>query len=42
MPQTDTGERVTDVLDLPSRDGRGHAARVDHRPGERPTAPEHA
>jgi hypothetical protein len=42
MPQTDTGERVTDVLDLAFRDGRANAARVDHRPSRQPTALEHA
>jgi quercetin dioxygenase-like cupin family protein len=34
MPQPDTGERVTDVLDFPSPDGRRvHAIRVDYVPG---------
>src|SRR4051812_29863920 len=33
MPQTATGERVTDVLDFPSRDGRVNAVRVDYEPG---------
>ena len=31
MPDTDTGERVTPVLDFMSRDGL--AVRVDYRPG---------
>ena len=39
MPQPDTGERVTDVLDFPSRDGRHvNAVRVDYAPGESTTA----
>jgi quercetin dioxygenase-like cupin family protein len=34
MPESDTGERVTPVLDYPSRDGRAvHAVRVDYEPG---------
>ena len=34
MPHTDTGERVTPVLDFPSRDGLAvHAVRVDYEPG---------
>ena len=34
MPHSDTGERVTDVLDFPSRDGLVvHAIRVDYEPG---------
>jgi quercetin dioxygenase-like cupin family protein len=33
MPETDTGERVIDVLDFPFRDGRVNAARVDYTPG---------
>jgi quercetin dioxygenase-like cupin family protein len=34
MPQSDTGERVTEVLDFPSRDGLSvHAVRVDYEPG---------
>jgi quercetin dioxygenase-like cupin family protein len=34
MPDSDTGERVTDVLDFPSRDGLAvHAIRVDYEPG---------
>jgi quercetin dioxygenase-like cupin family protein len=33
MPQTDTGERVTTVLDFPSPDGRVNAVRVDYEPG---------
>jgi quercetin dioxygenase-like cupin family protein len=34
MPHSDTGERVTDVLDFPSRDGLAvHAIRVDYEPG---------
>jgi quercetin dioxygenase-like cupin family protein len=34
MPDTDTGERVTPVLDFPSRDGRAvQAIRVDYEPG---------
>jgi quercetin dioxygenase-like cupin family protein len=33
MPDTDTGERVTPVLDFPSRDGLAvHAVRVDYQP----------
>jgi hypothetical protein len=37
MPDTDTGERVTPVLDFPSRDGLNvHAVRVDYsRAGSR-------
>ena len=34
MPDTDAGERVTPVLDFPSRDGLAvHAVRVDYEPG---------
>ena len=34
MPETDTGERVTDVLNQPSRDGLVvNAVRVDYEPG---------
>jgi quercetin dioxygenase-like cupin family protein len=33
MPQQDTGERVTTVLDFPSPDGRVNAVRVDYEPG---------
>ena len=34
MPDSDTGERVTAVLDLPSRDGLVvNAVRVDYEPG---------
>jgi quercetin dioxygenase-like cupin family protein len=34
MPNSDTGERVTPVLDFPSRDGLAvHAVRVDYGPG---------
>jgi quercetin dioxygenase-like cupin family protein len=34
MPDSDTGERVTSVLDFPSRDGLAvHAVRVDYEPG---------
>ena len=34
MPHSDTGERVTDVLDFPSRDGLVvQAIRVDYEPG---------
>jgi len=33
MPQHDTGERVTTVLDFPARDGRVTAIRVDYEPG---------
>jgi quercetin dioxygenase-like cupin family protein len=34
MPQSDTGERVTSVLDFPSRDGLAvQAVRVDYEPG---------
>ena len=34
MSDSDTGERVTPVLDLPSRDGLAvHAVRIDHGPG---------
>jgi quercetin dioxygenase-like cupin family protein len=34
MPDSDTGERVTTVLDLPSRDGLVvNAVRVDYEPG---------
>jgi quercetin dioxygenase-like cupin family protein len=34
MPEADTGERVTDVLDFPWRDGLAvQAARVDYAPG---------
>jgi quercetin dioxygenase-like cupin family protein len=33
MPDTDTGERVTSVLDFPARDGLAvHAVRVDYQP----------
>jgi quercetin dioxygenase-like cupin family protein len=33
MPDSDTGERVTDVLNLPSRDGLVvNAGRVDYEP----------
>ena len=34
MPQSDTGERVTPVLDFPSRDGRErvNALRIDYAP----------
>src|ERR671933_411864 len=33
MPQSDTGERVTEVLDFPSRDGLWvQAIRVDYEP----------
>jgi quercetin dioxygenase-like cupin family protein len=32
MDQPDTGERVTDVLDFPSRYGRVQAIRVDYEP----------
>jgi hypothetical protein len=33
VPGTDTGERVTPVLDFPSRDGLiVHAVRVDYQP----------
>jgi quercetin dioxygenase-like cupin family protein len=32
MPQTDSGERVSDVLDFPSPHGRVHAIRVDYEP----------
>ena len=34
MPQSGTGERVTEVLDFPSRDGLSvQAIRVDYEPG---------
>ena len=34
MPQSDTGERVTEVLEFPSRDGLWvRAIRVDYEPG---------
>ena len=34
MPEYDNGERVTPVLDFPSRDGLAvHAVRVDYAPG---------
>ena len=34
MPQSDSGERVTPVLDFPSRDGLAvQAIRVDYEPG---------
>jgi quercetin dioxygenase-like cupin family protein len=33
MPHPDTGERLTPVLDFPSRDGRVNAIRVDYEPG---------
>jgi quercetin dioxygenase-like cupin family protein len=34
MPDSDTGERVTEVLNLPSRDGLVvNAVRVDYEPG---------
>ena len=34
MPRSDTGERVTEVLDFPSRDGKPvQAIRVDYEPG---------
>ena len=33
MAQTDSGERVTPVLDFPWRDGRVNAIRVDYEPG---------
>jgi quercetin dioxygenase-like cupin family protein len=34
MPDSDTGERVTPVLDFPSREGLAvHADRVDYGPG---------
>jgi quercetin dioxygenase-like cupin family protein len=34
MSDSDTGERVTPVLDFPSRDGLAvHAVRVDYEPG---------
>jgi quercetin dioxygenase-like cupin family protein len=34
MPHSDTGERVTDVLDFPFRDGLAvQAVRVDYEPG---------
>jgi quercetin dioxygenase-like cupin family protein len=34
VPDSDTGERVTPVLDFPSRDGLAvHAVRVDYGPG---------
>ena len=32
MPHSDTGERVTEVLDFPSRDGHVNAIRVDYEP----------
>ena len=34
MPNSETGERITPVLDFPSRDGgAGQALRVDYEPG---------
>ena len=33
MPQSDSGERVTPVLDFPAPDGRVNAVRVDYEPG---------
>jgi quercetin dioxygenase-like cupin family protein len=33
VPHTDTGERVTPVLDFPSPAGRVNAIRVDYEPG---------
>jgi quercetin dioxygenase-like cupin family protein len=33
MPQPDSGEHVTTVLDYPARDGRVNAIRVDYAPG---------
>jgi len=33
MPQPDTGERVSTVLDFPSPQGRVNAVRVDYEPG---------
>jgi quercetin dioxygenase-like cupin family protein len=33
MPHPDTGERVTSVLDFPSRGGHVNAIRVDYAPG---------
>ena len=34
MPQSDTGERITEVLEFPSRDGLSvQAIRVDYEPG---------
>jgi hypothetical protein len=34
MPASDTGERVTEVLDFPPRDGLSvEATRVDYEPG---------
>ena len=33
MPHPDTGERVTSVLEFPSRDGHVNAIRVDYEPG---------
>jgi len=34
LPHSDTGERVTEVLDFPSRDGLAvQAVRVDYEPG---------
>jgi quercetin dioxygenase-like cupin family protein len=33
MPHSDSGERVTTVLDFPWRDARVNAVRVDYEPG---------
>jgi quercetin dioxygenase-like cupin family protein len=33
MPYSDSGERVTEVLDFPWRDARVNALRVDYEPG---------
>jgi quercetin dioxygenase-like cupin family protein len=33
MSHSDTGERVTPVLDFPAHDGRVNAIRVDYEPG---------
>jgi quercetin dioxygenase-like cupin family protein len=42
MPDTDAGERVTPVLDFPSRDGLAvHAVRVDYEPGGFSRVPRH-
>jgi quercetin dioxygenase-like cupin family protein len=42
MPDADTGERVTDVLDFPSRDGLVvNAVRVDYEPGGYSSAHRH-
>jgi hypothetical protein len=39
MPHSDTGERVTPVLDFPSRDGLAvHAVRVDYASEEVPAS----